>query len=338
MAKRIGRLVVALILLLMVVAGGLYLALSLSPPTACPRTAAPLEAGSWGAGAPMPTDRSELAAAALGGKIYVGGGLRLTGASNAFEAYDPALDAWQELTPLPAPTHHFGMAAAGDRLILTGGFEGNSFSSATDGVWVYDPAEDSWTAGAPMPDSRAAHGSVTIDGLVYVVGGAGVGSTFLMVYDPAADAWETLPATLPTPREHLAAATVEGMLLVIGGRWPGEGNYDTVEIYDPVSGVWESGAPMPTARGGLTAAAVGNRVHVAGGEDFDSRPTCTYPQHEVYDLETDTWLTFPNLPTPRHGLTSAVVGEEWFVIGGGTKAAALTLVSSSDLIEIFRPW
>jgi N-acetylneuraminic acid mutarotase len=159
-----------------------------------------------------------------------------------------------------------------------------------------------------------------------------------MVYDPAADAWETLPATLPTPREHLAAATVEGKLLAIGGRWPGEGNYDTVEIYDPVSGEWESGAAMPTARGGLTAAAVGNRVHVAGGEDFDSRPTCTYPQHEVYDLETDTWLTFPNLPTPRHGLTSAVVGEEWFVIGGGTKAAALTLVSSSDLIEIFRPW
>ena len=49
----------------------------------------------------MPTARSELAAAALDGRIYVAGGIAQWGTTAAFEAYDPATDRWEELPPLP---------------------------------------------------------------------------------------------------------------------------------------------------------------------------------------------------------------------------------------------
>ena len=43
------------------------------------------------------------------------------------------------------------------------------------------------------------------------------------------------------------------------------------------------------------------------------------------------------LPTARHGLASAASGGRFHVIGGGTKAGALTIVSLSDRMEIFTP-
>jgi N-acetylneuraminic acid mutarotase len=335
--KRAARLTLAVIVLLVLILGGLYIFLTVSPAESCPIEAEALIGQVWAEGAKMPTRRSELAAAVLDDMVYVGGGLTFTGASKAFEVYDPAGDNWQKAAPLPVALHHFGMAAVDGRIYVSGGYKGNNLSNPSDAVWVFDPAGDNWSAAPSMPGGRAAHAMVDMDGLLYVVGGAGVGSTFIWVYDPAEESWDTLPTSLPTPREHLAAVALDGRLFVIGGRWPGRGNLATVELYDPDLGTWDRAPDMPTARGGLTAAAVGERLHVTGGEDFERSPSCTFSQHERFDPAAGHWLTLAPLPTSRHGLASAAVGERWIVFGGGTKAAAQTLVSASDLVEIFGP-
>ena len=59
--------------------------------------------------------------------------------------------------------------------------------------------------------------------------------------------------------------------------------------------------------------------------------------HEVYDPAAGAWSRDAALPTARHGLASAVVARRWYVIGGGTKAGAMTLVSLSDRVEVFAP-
>jgi hypothetical protein len=55
----------------------------------------------------------------------------------------------------------------------------------------------------------------------------------------------------------------------------------------------------------------------------------------VYDPTTARWTALADLPTPRHGLASAVVSGRWYVIGGGTRAGALTFISLTDLVEVF---
>ena len=90
---------------------------------------------------------------------------------------------------------------------------------------------------------------------------------------------------------------------------------------------------MPTPRGGMTAVALGGRIHATGGEAFD--PGETFDAHEVYDPAADRWDVAPAMPTARHGLASAALGGKWYVIGGGKKAGALTLVSLTDRIEIY---
>ena len=65
----------------------------------------------WTTGAPIPTAKSEIAGAALNGKIFIVGGFDETGrSSSSVEVYDTSIDEWTTSTttngaaaPLPEP-------------------------------------------------------------------------------------------------------------------------------------------------------------------------------------------------------------------------------------------
>ncbi len=331
------RVVLAIFRLVLPLGTAAYFIWIFPPPTICPADSEPRSIGRWEERTPMPTARSELAAAELDGKIYAAGGLRLTGATRAFELYDVRTNVWKEAAPLPEKLHHFSLTTIGPRLYLAGGYEGYNLANPADSLWIYDPSTNSWRAGKSMPSGRAAHAAAVIEGKLFVVGGVGVGSSFLWTYDPASNSWETVPTTLPTPREHLGAAALEGKLYAIGGRTGDLGNLTLVEVYNPETNSWEGALHMPTARGGITAGTIQGKIHVAGGEDFHGSPNCTFGQHEAYDPINDLWETLPPLPTPRHGLASAVVDDQWYIIGGAEKPNALTLVSTSDHVDVYQP-
>src|SRR5262249_61191477 len=104
---------------------------------------------------------------------------------------------------------------------------------------------------------------------------------------------------MPTPRDHHAAAAVDGKLHVIGGRRNVDYrvNMDAHEAYDPTRNAWSRRAALPTPRSGIAAAVLGGRIFVVGGEG----PGGTFPQVEVYDPAGDRWVSMSPLPTPRHG-------------------------------------
>lgn len=279
----------------------------------------------------MPTARSEMPAAVLSGAVYVPGGLGAFGRTlGVFEAYHPATDSWELLEPLPLPLHHAGAASAGDLVYVAGGYTDISFRTDNRGAWTYDPGRDSWTSIADMPAPRAAHALVALDGRLYVIGGVGPRSEEVWAYDPDSGSWQTGLAPIPTPREHLAAVALDGRIYAIGGRVRGR-NLAALEIYDPGSDSWTSGADMPTARSGLSAATVAGLIHVAGGEDLSG--SGTFDTHEVYDPGSGEWHVGASLTTPRHGLATAAVADVWYLIGGATRAGAETIVSLTDTVE-----
>ena len=65
------------------------------------------------------------------------------------------------------------------------------------------------------------------------------------MYDPENDTWEKL-APLPTPRDHMAASSLNGKIYVIGGRINVNfrNNLDTNEEYDPETNHWISRSPL----------------------------------------------------------------------------------------------
>jgi N-acetylneuraminic acid mutarotase len=71
-------------------------------------------------------------------------------------------------------------------------------------------------------------------------------------------------APLPTARSGIAAAILDGRIVIVGGEAP-SGTFNQVEAYDPKSNAWIAYARMPTARHGLGAAVVGGRMYVISG-------------------------------------------------------------------------
>ncbi len=64
----------------------------------------------------------------------------------------------------------------------------------------------------------------------------------------------------------------------------------------------------------MAGAAFDGLFVVVGGE----RPGATHAEVEALNPESGRWLSLPPLPTARHGLATAVVGNVLYVIGGGT--------------------
>jgi N-acetylneuraminic acid mutarotase len=212
------------------------------------------------------------------------------------------------------------------------------------------PAE-TWTQRAPLPLGREAMAGAFIDGRFYVThGNAGIWGDVAdqTVFDPELDPpmgrWSARRSAL-VPRAELVGVAVNGKLYAIGGRSTSGfcplNVCDAVEIYDPVTNEWTMGTPMPTARAGLGAAAVGTKIYVVGGRTRNSpyigQPL---PTLEIYDTVTGSWTTGPPMPTPRMDVYSTVALDgKVYVIGGFNPNSLGPNQPGGDLdiVEVFDP-
>ena len=103
----------------------LSLALAL---TVLTQAGAAAPASHWTTARPLPEPLVDADAAALGGKVYVAGGLDARGLPSArVYRYDPATNSWDRAADLPAARHNMPLVALGDTLYAVGGFSGTSF-------------------------------------------------------------------------------------------------------------------------------------------------------------------------------------------------------------------
>jgi N-acetylneuraminic acid mutarotase len=193
-------------------------------------------ANTWATKAPMPTARSDHAAVAIDGKLYVVGGNapctpNCTPFYDKLEVYDAATNTWSTKAPMPTPLTNVGAAAIDGKLYVVGGQveTSPSTSEAVNALFVYDPIGNAWDATrAAMPTSRTWPLAVAIDGLLHVVGGLSTGPTNLVhhAYDPRTNTWSTR-ADVPTMHSGGIAVTVDGRLYIAGGY-----KNDTLEVSD----------------------------------------------------------------------------------------------------------
>jgi len=301
----------------------------------------------WETLAPATIKRTEVAAAAIGDKIYLVGGLREPSwgeallnvffnrsswiSTDAVEEYDTALDRWRLRAPLPMPIHHASVASAANRLYVVGGLI-QSPSGPSARVFAYDPTTNSWSERTPMPTPRGALGLVEHSGKLFAVGGIGRNgnSAAVEMYDPVTDTW--IPrAILPTPRDHLAVATSNQRIYAIGGRLGGDFNRNLtrVEAYDPIADRWERVADLPTPRSGIAAGTIDDIIYVVGGENSQT----TFDLNHAYFPVTNHWERRTPLPTSRHGLGVVSVRGRLYVLSGGPAPG----LAFSNFNEVFMP-
>jgi|GEM_PF-3155841 len=122
------------------------------------------------------------------------------------------------------------------------------------------------------------------------------------------EGWVT-KAAMPTARENLGVAVVDGKIYVIGGY--NRTALGVNECYDPATDSWTTKASMPTARYSLGVTVVDGKIYAIGGYNSSRLGV-----NECYDPTTDSWTTKAAMPTARHFLAAATVDGKIYVIGG----------------------
>ena len=140
----------------------------------------------------------------------------------------------------------------------------------------------------------------------------------------------TAHAPMPTARQEVAVAELNGRIFVIGGRTSFMGTqYPTVEIFDPATDAWSTGTPLPVGRGGLAAAVLGDAVFVFGGE----APLRIFSATEMYEVAGNRWIGKDPMRTPRHGIGAVAVGGKIYLPGGATEPG----FARTDVNEAYSP-
>lgn len=256
----------------------------------------------------MANRRSYVAAAELGGKIYVAGGM-FGGAGTRLDRvqrFDPTRETWATLPRLPVPVRAAAGATLGDQFLVAGG------TTPTGGgrqVFSYDPGAGRWGRYAPLPRPLYNHAAVSVDDRVYVLGGYDThGGELRDVYVTSRGAAPRWASGLPLPRKVHAfgAVNFRGEIWVIGGR-RGEEQLREVWIFDPEQARWRRGPAMPKPMELLGATVVGDEIHAVWERTY-----------QIYDAATGRWRDGPAPLVPRHALSLFHVDESLYAVGGCT--------------------
>lgn len=308
-------------------AGGGGAAATGPAPTTAP--AATPEATGWRTAAPSPVTRYEGQGAVVDGRLFALGGYTTCcrpAATTASHVYDPVADTWDAIADMPEPITHAGTAVVGDEIVLAGGFVGDSPGAATDEVWRYDTVGDAWERGVDLPAPRGGGALVAHGTDLHFLGGGGPGGGELIAEDHAdhwvladgADEW-VARAPVPNPRNHMAGVELGGLIYAVGGQHlddEGAGNQDTVEVYDPATGAWTAGPPLPQPTGHISASTFvrDGRIVVAGGKSQGFR---LVPEVWELDPAAGEWTALPPLPRGMQSPLAGGVGDAIVVTTGG---------------------
>lgn len=318
----------------------------------------------WVKSAPFPEPSEELVGGSVGGKFYVFGGLGPGWIPQGLVyEYDPATNKWAKKKPMALPAHHVAFTELDGKFYAFGGFvppqSGPPAWMPINNAWEYDPAADRWKALTPMPSKRGSAVAATVNGKIYVIGGAALhpGSSETALYparphrsvdtveeyDPKTNTWSQR-SSMPTARNHASIGAVNNKIYVIGGRLGSAfiftaSNTNVVEEYDPATDQWGLvKARMPTERSGGAWAVYKGRIYVAGGEHQDGHLMAAFRALEAYDPSANSWSELPMMPMPRHGLAGAVVGDRLHLASGDIQSAGITgmhvVTDSHDILDL----
>ncbi len=170
-----------------------------------------------------------------------------------------------------------------------------------------------WSSLAGLPEPLSAPSVAVYENQIVVIGGQGSDgpSANVWMFDTADRSWAP-GTTKPTAVTDAQAVLIGGRIYVPGGRDVDGRPVDVLEIYNPRTDAWETGAELPAPRSGHALVALDGRLLLFGGWDGSAFSASVFE----YTPEEDRWQALNDMPTARGFAAAAVVAGRVFVIGG----------------------
>ena len=190
------------------------------------------------------------------------------------------------------------------------------------------------TADLPLPMDRPH--IVQINNTTYcgggITNGGAEGNRQVFQYNNERNEWSALPLC---PTRYHALAELNGSLITIGGiEHDAPGRIPTNSVYVLEDLQWRKTIPpLATARFGASAITYDSCAIVCGGTTSFTSPdqfTCTSTV-EVYSSDTNQWTISSPLPFAHRRMSTAVVNDMCYVIGGGTQKGVSNVAACAPL-------
>ena len=187
-----------------------------------------------------------------------------------------------------------------------------------------------WERLPSLRHPRAAAAAAVVDDQIVVVGGQANEALVPQTEIFDGKKWRD-GAPLPTPREHLAAASDGQFVYAIGGRnRASDKNTAALERYDAKADRWTKLRNLPVATASMGAAIVNGRLVVVGGEG----PSQVIKNVQSYDIAADRWSQLGAMRTPRHGLGVAAFGTTIFALDGARATGHTQSTNVAEALEL----
>ncbi len=179
---------------------------------------------------------------------------------------------------------------------------------------------NTWATSVPMPTKRRGLVAVTVNGIIYAIGG----QSFLVAGDPddatevnltkveafntSTSKWAT-KASLPSRRAWPSgAAVINGKIYVPGGLNANGVPTKTLYVYSPTTNTWSTKAPLPLASARGAAVALSGKLYIV-------TPAADSTRLHRYDPATNTWTARASGPAGHHYPVAGVINGKIYVAG-----------------------
>lgn len=184
--------------------------------------------------------------------------------------------------------------------------------------------EPRWEERTPLAQARSRLAVVTIDTLLFAIGGEAAGGRIVNsvdAYDLQVNQWRTA-APLPTPLSNLAAAAFPPFVFVAGGNLPAAqvdappGFSDRLWRYTVATNRWDDAGKLPAPVAGAALVADGVALYLIGGWDGETMRREIWSATPQPDGAVIEWALFEQLEDGRAFLGATIVDRDLYVVGG----------------------
>ena len=207
---------------------------------------------------------------------------------------------------LPATLVHHSSVLYNNKLMVTGGADGNGISDKIHEVQVVPPYTVKTLS--KMSEPRQQHSAEIFDDSLSILGGTKTGGcgnslSSVVLYDIKNNVCKQLK---PLSYEVSLMATVRwgDNVVIMGGRGKRGNILNTVVMYNVKTEQSHMLPSMRYERHGCTAVVAENNILVLGGVDDQWR---TLKSVEIFNFERNTWQEFPEMSQARYWHTAVAV-------------------------------
>jgi N-acetylneuraminic acid mutarotase len=295
-------------------------------------------ADKWFPVAPPSQSRAGASATLLpNGKVLLLGGYDSSLLDTA-ELFDPASNTWTTAAPmLTGRTNQTATLLSNGDLLVVGGDSEPEVDNDYRSAEMYDSVNNTWTSISTPAELQVAERAVLLQsGQVLLLGRFGTSmnnaSQGAAIYNPVTSTWRMVAPPNQSFGNGTPILLANGNVLFIGGYISEEVSHpfvedlytvlNSVEIYDPLTDTWSTGAPMQQARAQETATLLSDgNVLVTGGAGAISTGSAGHgsvASVEIYDPQSDTWSSLAPMHLPRVEHTATLLSDGDVLVAGGS--------------------